>query len=228
MSDEEKYESILFCDIPFYIRKDNFGDLYTFRENINGKQYKNVSLKLNDVVLDIGGHIGTFAVPIANKVKQIISVEMDAENFKVLESNTRFYKNISIIEAAVVSNSNEDSTVIYYKAKKNSGANSMYVSRGRGDPLFSPSIKIGELLEKYKPSVIKCDAEGAEYDIFKGLFIPSFVKQIIVEFHFGHKNWRDAANELTKEFIHQGFLCSDSSDMTKNKNWTRVIYFGRS
>lgn len=225
---KQEYDAIVFPKGTFYVRKNNFGDMYTFRENINGKQYKNLVFSPNDVVLDIGGHIGTFCVPIVDKVSKIISVEMDADNFKLLEANTRIYDNIDILNLAVVSDLYQFQRFAeYYKAKNNSGAHSMHVSRGRGDSHIADTICISELLNAHEPSIIKCDAEGSEYDLFENLKLPIFVKQIVIEFHFGHKNWRDKANKIISDFIDQGFTSSDNSNMNDNKNWTRVIYFVR-
>ncbi len=226
---EENYGILHFNEIPFYFREGNFGDLYTIRENLNGKQYKQLKLSTSDIILDIGGHIGTFTVPLANKVRKIVVVEMDLSNYKLLEANTRFYKNVVSLNKAVVANDSSDIQVQYYKASKNSGAHSMYVKRRRGAPFTANTIKIGELLSVYKPTIIKCDIEGAEYDIFNSeLKLPEFVKQIIIEFHFGRKEFRYLANVVISMLQSQGFVSSDTSDMRDNKNWTRVIYFERS
>lgn len=219
---------LMFTDKPFYYREGNFGDLYTIKENINGKQYKKLVLNESDIILDIGAHIGTFAIPLAKNVSKIVSIEMDKDNYDILTKNTELYSNIETINMAVVSNNSDLKSVKYYRAKKNSGSHSIYVTRNRGEPLYSNTIKIGELFNKYSPTIIKCDAEGSEYDLFENLQFPNFVNQIIVEFHFGHKDWRPRANMLIKELIKQGFNSSDMTDMTENKNWTRVIYFERS
>ena len=224
---KEQLATIMFTDFPFYYREGNFGDIYTIKENINGKQYKMLALRSSDVVLDIGAHIGTFAVPVSMKVHRVISVEMDLENYNVLALNTEIYPNISIIRAAVVSDNNDSRFVEYYRAKVNSGSHSIFVKKGRGDPIRCDTIKIGDLLDKYSPSIIKCDVEGSEYGIFEDLQLPDFVRQIIIEFHFGHKDWRDRANNLISNIIAQGFRASDTTDMTENKNWTRVVYFRR-
>lgn len=226
---EENYGILHFNEIPFYFREGNFGDMYTIRENLNCKQYKQLKLNESDVILDIGGHIGTFTVPLANKVRKIVAVEMDLSNYKLLEANTRFYKNVVSLNKAVVADDSSDIQIQYYKASKNSGAHSMYVKRRRGAPFIANTIKIGELLSVYKPTIIKCDIEGAEYDIFNSeLKLPEFVKQIIIEFHFGRKEFRYLANVIISMLQSQGFTSSDTSDMRDNKNWTRVIYFERS
>lgn len=224
---EQELEEVLTKVGSFFYRKGNFGDEYTVRENISGKQYHDLKPSKDDVVLDIGGHIGTFAFAIATKVRHVVSVEMDDENWELLHKNTLQFGNVKTLNVAVVPNDCEDVEIEYYRAKKNSGAHSRYVKRGRGEPFTSKTIKIDELLDDVKPTIIKCDIEGAEYDIFEKLIIPNDVKQMIFEMHFGRKIDRSRANALVQWFIGQGFASSDVSDMNENKNWTRVIYFER-
>ncbi|MFA5036788.1 MAG: FkbM family methyltransferase [Candidatus Izemoplasmatales bacterium] len=210
----------------FSYRDGNYGDILTIKENLNGKQYGALVLTKQDVVLDIGGHIGTFAVPTSLKVAQVVSIEMDEENFKLLELNSKPYKNIQAYNYACTSDKTAGEAVEYYRGNKNSGATSEYIKRGRGEPFTAESIGIGEILEDIQPTVIKCDVEGAEYDIFDNLKLPPCVKQIIMEFHFGHKEWRDNANLIQKNLKKQGFKF-DEIDCTQDKLWIRVMYFKR-
>lgn len=210
----------------FYIRDGNFGDLYTVKENLEHRQYKTLNLKPEDVVLDLGGHIGTFAVSVAPSVRKVVSVEMDADNFRLLTLNTEPYDNITIVNVACVSQEDSCDDVFYWPGNKNSGATSMYVKRGRRGPFVAKAARITDILQEHTPTVIKCDVEGAEYNIFRGLTIPQSVRQIIMELHFGHREWRDEANSLQKHLIDQGFE-TEFVDCTQNRYWTLVKHFNR-
>ncbi|MFA5035675.1 MAG: FkbM family methyltransferase [Candidatus Izemoplasmatales bacterium] len=211
---------------PFHYREGNYGDLLTMKENLYGKQYGALELTMQDVVLDIGGHIGTFAIPTSLKVDQVISIEMAKDNYELLELNTKPYKDIQVYNYACVSQKTAGQQVEYYLGAKNSGATSSHIKRGREGPFKAESIGIEEVLEDIQPTIIKCDVEGAEYDIFDSLKLPDCVRQIIIEFHFGHKEWRDNANLIQKNLKKQGFKF-DEVDCTQDKLWIRVMYFKR-
>lgn len=218
-------EVVEFEGKPFKYRKGNYGDKLTIKENLHGKQYSALKLTPEDIVLDIGGHIGTFAVPTALKVKELISIEMDKENFDLLKMNTSRCKNISAYNYAVVTEDSPE-TVEYYRGTNNSGATSMHIKKGRGEAHVANTISIEVLLEDLNPTIIKCDIEGAEYDILDGLGLPDCVKQVIIEFHFGHKEWRDKANKIQASLKKQGFKFNPV-DCTKDKLWIRLMYFKR-
>lgn len=227
-SDNQELERVDFEGHPFWLRKGNYGDEYVLKENIIGNQYKNVKINQNDIILDIGAHIGTFTVDAALSAGKVIAVEMDSSNFALLKKNTQIYDNIIIINKACVSQDCTLSKVEYYPGTRNSGATSMYIKKGRQGPFSADTITITELLSKYHPTIIKCDTEGAEYDIFNSLVVPDSVKQIAMEFHFGHKEWRDKANEIQASLIKQGFTVPVAHDYTSNKNWIMVQFFKRS
>jgi len=223
----ENIIEMAYFDRSFYFREGNFGDLYTISENLRRRPYGGLNFGGEDIVLDLGGHIGTFAVAVASKVKEVISVEMDVECFALLKRNTEFYDNITIVNLACVSQRSTESSVLEYKAGKNSGANSLWVKRGRGAPIAVGTVRITELFERFHPSIIKCDVEGSEYDILSGLQIPESVGQIGIEFHFGKKGWRDAANAIRNALVKQGFMTT-FVDYAQNKRWTQIAYFKRS
>ena len=206
----------------FYFRENNFGDQYVIVENIRRNQY-HLLLKPHDVVLDIGGHIGSFAVSIASSVAEVISIEMDDENFALLKTNAEQYENIIAVNAACVGKKTGDTE--YYRAAKNSGATSRYIKRGRGEPLKAPTITLGELVNTYNPTVIKCDVEGSEYEIFSS-DIPAGVSQIAIEFHLGTKNFKLSATELYQKMLTAGFS-TEEFDFQNTKHWTKVMTFRR-
>ena len=79
--------------------------------------------------------------------------------------------------------------------------------------------KFDDVLENLKPSTIKMDCEGAEYDLLQKP-LPDYVKKITMEIHFSKKHWRnDLANKLISLFndwkVHKKPLIGD-------KNWHTI------
>lgn len=220
---------IIYNNRSFYYRANNFGDDYTIKENLTHHQYKQLKLSKDDVVLDLGGHIGTFAVSIASEVGNVFSVEMDVENYAYLKQNIAEYTNINIINVACVSQSASGGLLKEYRAAKNSGSHSLYVKRGRGDPYFVDGMSLSTIIGLIAPlqvTTIKCDVEGAEYDIFDQYVVPASVKQIVMELHLSKKGWKEEANKLRDNLVKQGFV-TEYVDYASIKNWTKVVYFSR-
>ena len=64
----------------------------------------------DDIWLDAGGNIGAFACVISNKVKKVITIEPDEENFNILLNNliTNNCGNVEAINKAIVEGDQEE------------------------------------------------------------------------------------------------------------------------
>ena len=83
------------------------------------------------------------------------------------------------------------------------------------------------MLETFKPSIIKCDIEGAEYDL-PWYLLDSYpdVRMVIMELHLTKRGHRDKARNICGDFHDMAF------DFTKKphigeKNWTTIARFER-
>ena len=142
-------------------------------------------------VLDIGGHIGCYAVLAAQLgARHVVSVEALPDNFRLLRKNAVMEEvsRHTHIWGAVVPNAIEDDTLLHVKACPSMC--SVHVKGG--DQMLVPSIGWRTLLHNHLPQVVKLDCEGAEYDILlKGGHLPASVQSVIVELHLGRKAWRN-------------------------------------
>lgn len=126
------------------------------------------------IILDIGAHIGTYAIPMAlkNKNLKIFSFEAEAESFELLKENIRLNgleERIIPILGIVT-----DDTAASYKIVKadpqNSGAN--YIEQSTHGIFTTPIIKLSEWLKSRclkEIDFIKIDAEGMEFRILNDL-----------------------------------------------------------
>ena len=177
---------------PFYYR-ESFGDKLIVRENLGptNQYHREVPLLPNDIVLDLGAHIGAYTVYAAGRVAQVISVEPEPSNFRVLTRNTKHLENVRIVNAAGVGGTGGSKTTLYVngRAGGNSGANSLDLTRGRRKiqvhavPFTGLSAGV---------TVIKCDIEGGEYDLLDEFAdLPKTMRLVAMELHFHRRPiWR--------------------------------------
>tara|TARA_B100001105_G_C22346934_1_gene423924 strand:+ start:584 stop:1306 length:723 start_codon:yes stop_codon:yes gene_type:complete len=128
-------------------------------------EYLKIFKNKNHTCLDIGGHIGTHAIPYSRIFKFVHTFEANYDNFTYLERNIKLNKRTNIIayNRAV---SNERKLIIVKKwMSENSGCFTIMPA----DEIKSTmeTITIDEL-EITNVDFIKIDVEGGELDVLKG------------------------------------------------------------
>ncbi len=179
-------KSIIPCDIRFvsrngYWARDNTFDQAMIRDSL--KNYKDLKHIKGSVVLDLGANCGGFTKMALNLgAKKVIAVEPCPYNFDVLKINAHSAFNIN----SAISEKKENKTNFYYSDSKRSSSSSCTLERRNysGLSIEVDSLNINEVLKKYKPSVIKMDMEGKEYDILDAMStVPKYVKEFALEVH---------------------------------------------
>jgi FkbM family methyltransferase len=137
------------------------------------------------ICLDLGGNVGGFTkIAIDGGAKAVYTVECDIRNYEKMVYSFRNEPKANIMHAAV---SNQTSpTIKIYKGKSNQAHCSVSTLKRSQFTDYDEvtNVHISELLDKYKPNIIKIDIEGAEYDILPTIeaYYPDF---IFVELHLG-------------------------------------------
>ena len=205
-----------------------FGDKYVVQENLSRHCYTSlIPLTVDDVVLDIGAHIGTFSLLSAlSPVKKVYAFECEPENFALLERNTRDLENVTIFNYAVVGNDDGKRERSFYpNTMTNTGAGSFYIKKGRR-PITVECVPINYVFGMADFTYIKSDCEGAEYDIFDNLTIPLSVRNIVIEFHLSRKEFKLKLPGLLSSITRQGFkMIAPTGDYSKR--WTVLGAFTR-
>ena len=170
-------------------RPDVPGDYTVIEEHCKGDSYsKHLDLKETDRWLDLGSHIGCFALNIARTVDYVHCVEAEHSNVRLALRNVSLnpYANVVTQHAAVVSDNFKEDHITLYLAKK-SHSNSLHpemynVKHGPAGTIKVPVVYANELIEKHNINKIKLDIEGAEYDV-----VPSIdwskIDEFIMEAH---------------------------------------------
>ena len=118
-----------------------------------------------DAVFDIGGHIGSFAIPIAQKVGasgRVLIVEGSSTNFDVLRRNI---DRLNVGHIAHPIHAVIGSTTTRYaiqRSERNSGAH-FFIPDEEG----VSATRVDDLLTHFVPRVVKMDIEGLEFAALK-------------------------------------------------------------
>ncbi len=171
---------------------------------------KKFNLKKDCIIIDIGAHIGLFALFSCKLCPngKIFCYEPVKENFELLEQNIQL-NNISniIIQNTAVS---KDSSFVKIFLDDDFSAHSMYQENKNSINVksysFSDIIKNNNIS---KCNLLKLDCEGAEYEIIDSLSDELFMKidNIVMEYHFADSK-PQLVNELLGKIENKKFIIS--------------------
>jgi len=156
-----------------YITRKNSNDPIIINEIWLYESYtpeflKDFDINKNDVVLDIGAHIGIFSIFAAKKAKngKIYSFEPLKNNYILLKKNLKIngIKNVIPINKAV---SNKTSKKMINISNSNTGSSSFVLDEHSGS-IIVQTTSLQKIISDHKLTKInflKMDVEGAEYEI---------------------------------------------------------------
>ena len=166
---------------------------------INEYHVEDFEINRNDVVIDIGAHIGLFSLLVSQycKTGKIFSFEPMRENFDLLVSNLELnrMKNVFPFNVAVSKNSGKLNLFL------NSDQSAHSIFSESSESVTVESISLQKIFEENKISsckLLKLDCEGAEYDIIDSL-PPEYLAKIqnmAIEYHSA-----DTKPELAKNLM---------------------------
>lgn len=182
--------------------------------------YGALQLKLTDIVLDIGGHIGSFAVWAAPQVKRVVSYEPYKDSYQLLVRNVKDHRNARAVNAAL-STQPKGLTSFYLNKGMNQGLHSLVYHRGR-KMVEALTLEFKSVLSAEKPSIIKMDIEGGEYELLAQP-LPRCVKQLALELHLTRRTWRREATVVMKHLAAQGFKMIRPPTLTDKSRATVTV-----
>lgn len=166
----------------------NFMDLWTIAETYLRHDYTRYleGVKENWTIIDIGAAIGDFTILASQMCPfgKVFAIEPFPPSFKILQKNIflNCLKNVTISNIAVASKNGKLSININ---PKNYGNNSTTENTSKNTV---ESTTLNQYFTKNKIrncNLLKCDCEGAEYDIFLNLDKATFskIQRIVMEYH---------------------------------------------
>ena len=140
-------------------------------------------------VLIVGAHIGSLAIPIANICANLVAIEANPSNFKLLETNVKL-NNTSNITLHNIAASNKKETIKFQLNTVNSGGskrvpiNNHYMyTYDNPEVIDVDAYSLDNYLSNNKFDLVLIDIEGSEYFAMQGMTdILSQTKTLIVEF----------------------------------------------
>ncbi len=174
-----------FLKHPFSMRNNPF-DYATFEEVLLRREY-DIQVGFNPVnIVDCGANIGLTAVFFANRFPKshIVAIEPDLENFGLLETNTKSYKNISVVHSGVWESDK------YLSVVDNGMGNNAFTVKEvpENTPSAFKAVSITTIMSQKgwdTIDILKMDVEGSEKNIFENNYqawLPK-VKILIIELH---------------------------------------------
>ena len=242
---EVKTEAGIF-HTPTVYRTLNLSSGLEWRTNLLAKSYgisyfKTVFSKKNPVVIDIGANIGEFSMYCVKKNSKVYSVEHDKAVFPMLKLNVeKFFPNIIPFNMSISNNTGKQnlyyatltgSTTIVEPIKTDDYEKIELENFSSENKVYGETngITLDDFIDQNKidlVDLIKCDAEGAEPEIIKGLRKNSDRIGYITIDTIGERNGEDTTDEVVELLKERNFEIIKIPDeqmgrvvIAKNKNY---------
>ena len=88
-------ETIIINNNEYYINDP--GSLFVFHPGFERKVWRYLNLKKGEIFVDVGAHIGAYTINTAKIASNVIAIEANPENFKVLIKNISLHKLDNVI-----------------------------------------------------------------------------------------------------------------------------------
>ena len=158
-----------------------------------------------DYILDVGTHHGVYTVAALYEYpkSRIIAVEPDPQAAGVLRDNIRLNKafdRVEVVEAAIAAHEGQG---LLEQSPTGSWGNSLIKDQKIGvSTVQVRTTRLDMILQGRKPYLVKCNAEGGEYELIPQLFeLGMFPAVIILLLHA----WAGSPDDLIRLVESQGY-----------------------
>ena len=216
-------------NLPIVFRADDRADYQTMWECLNDDVYEKPPIETR-YVLDGGANIGLFSVSALRRLGavDIIAVEPDQANLRLLSRNATFLPASAIIGAAL---GEKGGDVIFERADSNTGH--VRGAPAHVQPLESyvvPCRRLEEILPKeweMNCTWVKLDIEGAEYEVIRDL-LHSHLRPAVISIEV-HEFTTAGGAELVSEMKDAGYQISmlDAGDDLNTCRQVTAVYHPR-
>jgi len=170
------------------------------------------TLTKDDVVLDLGGHVGSAAIEFSQRAAEVHSFEPNPVVFAELARQTARYPNIKIYNKAI-SDETGTAKLFFEDARRGRYYDGATLVSGKSNVTYDhhtdvATISFGDLLDEIgrDVTVVKMDIEGAEYRVLDAMLASGrmdAIKKVYVECHVDRIPELAAAKEKTLQTAEQ-------------------------
>lgn len=173
----------------------------------------NFTIKKNDIVIDVGAHVGFFTIYVARQASEgkIYAFEPYSKSFNLLKKNVEMNKLSNVIteNCAVLKNSG---TATLFIDRDFAISNTLFGAETDLEKELVTTISIQDIFDKYKierVDLLKLDCEGAEFEIILNLSkdvlekivkISAEIHQDVVGYHLNDLSTFLKANNFDVEY----------------------------
>jgi FkbM family methyltransferase len=178
--------------------------------------FRFIKLNPNDIWIDAGGHIGSFALKIFREVNAVHVFEPDVHNFSLITENISLNnaQNIFTSHSALVGN-NDKARTFFQSKSRNMGAGSFFKPpRRKNQQVTVTCTNINTVLHETRANCLKLDIEGAEKELLESIDL-SHIDQLIMEYH----------KSIIPDFDYQAILNRNFPNVKIRKYWQEFIIY---
>jgi len=209
----------------------NKSDSIAFFENyflkVNNPNEK-FGIKKDDIVIDIGSHIGYFTIYAAKNAHKgtVYSIEPYIESFKILKKNLKL-NNLTNVKPFHIAISKVTEQITLYIDKNNQIGNSIFQTDATTESEKVDSFSLGDFVKSNKIEKIdflKIDCEGAEFEILLNLDkeLIKNINKISVEVH--ENNITNSLDELVDFLSKNNFKVNISNILDNSTMKLSMLY----
>ncbi|MGH8172323.1 MAG: FkbM family methyltransferase, partial [Rhodanobacteraceae bacterium] len=177
-------------------------------EQWGAKDYQTVRVNEGDIVIEIGGHIGTSTLNYSHLVGprgKVYSIEALPENFEILKKNIarNGITNVKAFNLAIVGDESVREIVLNTNPYNSGGHSIFKMSVEESARSVCPAMTLQKFIEAEdipRVDILQMDIEGAEFDILlnsdKALI--GAIPQLLFEYHDAYASGRSHADLLAR------------------------------
>jgi len=128
-------------------------------------------MQSDDIVVDIGAHVGLFTLKVAKSVKLVLAVEPHPFNYRLLTMNIALSKLENVIPVKLALSSYSGKAKLYLRSTATHTLKDQIFGLESGETLEVWVETLDRLIDELrlnKVTFVKIDVEGAELDVLKG------------------------------------------------------------
>gem|GEM_PF-840182 len=198
--------------------RPNTLDKMVLWEQWGAKDYQTVTVNEGDVVIELGGHIGTSTLNYSHLVGPrgtVYAIEALPENFEILKRNIarNGITNVKAYNLAIVGDPSIEHITLNANPY-NSGGHSIFAMSVDAEATFDcPAMTLEAFVRREgieRIDILQMDIEGAEFDILLNCdeALLASISQLLFEYHDAYAAPRTHA-ELTQRLHRLGFATSE-------------------